>query len=171
MKNANPNPPQPTPQTNNPEWFRGSTVVDSTGSPLEVFHCNDDLWTHEVVPSVPEAGLWFTESPERQPPNATMEGQHLYGAHLHMTNPLVIVRTHSDDEGMAQAIAMAKLSGHDGLVIRETELDDFIWPTNHVVFNRDQIRLVSINGFPIGAEDDPIPESSSLSSSRTRLGL
>ena len=122
------------------KWFDGSKVVDENGNPMVVYHgSNSRIEVFDV--SISKNGFWFSEDSS----DANDYGIETTSTYLSIKNPAYFVRTNGDD-GLNAAMASARKSGHDGLIVTAPEEGDasgMYWAINYVAFDPAQIRLAT----------------------------
>ena len=120
------------------KWFDGSKVVDANGNPMIVYHgSNSKIAVFDA--SISKSGFWFSQDSN----DANGYGIETTSTYLSIKNPAYFVRTNGDD-GLNAAMASARKSGHDGLIVTAPEKGDasgMYWTTNYVAFDPAQIRL------------------------------
>lgn len=120
------------------KWFDGSKIVDVNGNSMVVYHgSNSKITVFDA--SISKNGFWFSEDSN----DANDYGIETTSTYLSIRNPVYFERTNGDD-GLNTAIASAKKSGHDGLIVTGPEDGDasgMYWMTNYVAFDPAQIRL------------------------------
>ena len=122
------------------KWFNSSKIIDANGDPMVVYHgSNSEIAVFDA--SISKSGFWFSQDSD----DANDYGIETTSAYLSVGNPAYFERTNGDD-GLNAAIASARKSGHDGLIVTAPEEGDtsgMYWTTNYVAFDSAQIRLAT----------------------------
>ena len=122
------------------KWFDGSKVVDANDNPMVVYHgSNSKIAVFDA--SISKSGFWFSQDSN----DANDYGIETTSAYLSIRNPAYFERTNGDD-GLNAAMASARKSGHDGLIVTAPEEGDasgMYWTINYVAFDPAQIRLAA----------------------------
>jgi len=153
------------PKTDSPEfknWFQASKVVDESGAPLVVYHGTDqkiEAFKHKRSAD----GFYFTSNKslakdyaKDSEANAVFAGTKatVYPTYLSMQNPLVVDGSDGSfdfgGESHDRLIEQAKVNGHDGVIIKNTQ-DDITdskrgRSDTYIAFDSTQIKSTKNNG-------------------------
>lgn len=127
------------------QWFGQSKIVDEQGLPMVVYH-GSDVAIESFDASISRHGIWFSEESS----DAHDYGYTITEVYLRIENPYIFKRTNGD-EGINQAMDLAKSLGHDGMIITSPTLDEggdesgATWATNFVVFEAPNIKSAQKN--------------------------
>ena len=148
------------------KWFGDSKVVDENGKPLVVYHGSGKLFdTFDTKSGF--LGSWFTNKKTNADNIAKgivfdNENQYTYPVYLNIKNPKIydmaediggVKDTHfqlsneinkfSNTEEFKNSLIK---QGYDGIIIKNTKLDDKTGSDDYIVFNPNQIKSVDNQG-------------------------
>lgn len=127
------------------QWFGQSKIVDEKGMPMVVYH-GSNVEIESFDASLSLHGYWFSEDRS----DAHDYGYTITEVYLRIENPYIFKRTNGD-EGINQAMDLAKSLGHDGMIITSPTLDEggdesgATWATNFVAFEAQSIKSAQRN--------------------------